>query len=334
LPLETIDKLVERFKLHSLGRTTREAYGYALVAFSAFCADHRLGTLPAEPATVCRFLTDYGINRKPPSLSTARAAIRWIHVHHEIFPSPTDHPSVGKVIEGHARLIGTAPKQKAALTADQIISMCELMDEDGGIAAIRDKANILLGFCGAFRGSETTSRDRHDDPEMGFFSLDLEHVTFSRFGMSILLVKSKTDQTANGLPVFVNYGLKKETCAVLALQNWIVVLKERGITTGPLFRAAYPRGDRLIGDAHIRDKALAPKSMLGRLKRWAKRIGLDPQTIGYHSLRSGHVTAAAGGGASIFSIAKQGRWKSLDTIMGYYRSATAHEDNSSSVLGL
>jgi hypothetical protein len=138
LPLETIDELMERLKLHSLARNTREAYAYALVAFSAFCADHRLCRLPAEPATVCRFLTDYGVNRKPPSLITARAAIRWIHVRDEIFPSPTDHPSVEKVIKGHARLVGTVPKQKAALTADQIIRMCELMDEDGGIAAIRE----------------------------------------------------------------------------------------------------------------------------------------------------------------------------------------------------
>jgi hypothetical protein len=334
LPLDTIDELVKRFALQSLARTTREAYAYGLVAFSSFCIHHGLSSLPAEPETVCRFLADYGVNRKPPSLATARAAIRWIHVNHEIFPIPTDHPKVGKVIEGHARRVGTAPRQKAAFTADDIIGMCERMDEDGGIAAIRDKANILLGFCGAFRGSETTSRDRHDDPEMGFFSLDLNHVTFSQFGMSILVVKSKRDQTANGQSVFVTYGLRKETCAVLALQNWIEVLKERGITTGPLFRAVRPRGDRLIGDGRIRDKALVPKSMLVRLKHWAKRIGLDPKTIGYHSLRSGHVTAAADGGASFFSIVQQGRWKSADTAMRYYRKALAHKDNSSSTLGI
>ena len=102
--------------------------------------------------------------------------------------------------------MGTRPNQKHGFTTDEIVRMCKLMDEDGGIIAMRDKANILLGFAGAFRGSEATSRDRHDDAEMPQHSLDLQHVKFNRFGVNIVIAKSKTDQGAAGLEVFVNHG--------------------------------------------------------------------------------------------------------------------------------
>jgi hypothetical protein len=61
---------------------------------------------------------------------------------------------------------------------------------------------------------------------------------------------------------------------------------------------------------------------------------MDSRSIAGHSLRSGHVTAASDGGASLFSIAKQGRWTDLKTVLIYHRRANAHIDNSSSALGI
>lgn len=332
LSLDELDPIVERFRLQSLSRGTRRAYAHALREYVTFCDRHDLCALPAEAETVCRFLADYGLSRKPPSLGIARAAIRWVHRRASL-PSPTDHPYVAEVVEGHARMVGTKPTQKYALTTSDIVAMCCAMDAEGGILAIRDRAMMLLGFAGAFRRSEITSRDEYEDGDETV-CLAISDLVFDRFGVTIVLRKSKTDQAGAGADVRVVYGLKKETCAVLALQCWLELLKQRGIETGPVFRSVYAKGDRLFGDAIIRNRPLTPGCLVDRLKYWAAKIGLDPRTIGGHSLRAGHVTTAAQGGASVFSIAEQGRWKNLSTVQRYYRRATSHVDNSSSVLGL
>jgi hypothetical protein len=300
--------------------------------YRAFFDRHRLEMVPAKPRDVCRFLAEYGRTRGPSSLKSARSAIRWIHRDANQL-SPTDSKEVEEFLRGHARLWLKASRQKHAFTTNEILRLCRAMDDRGGLHAIRDKAMTLLGFAGAFRRSECTSRDEHDDEGLCIY-LDLTDLSFSRYGVLIRIRKSKTDQTGEGQEVFVTYGTKKETCAVLALRNWIELMKTRGITTGPVFRPLWPRGDRLIGDSEIVDRPLTPEAFVLRLKHWAQLIELDPTTIGGHSLRAGHVTSASQRGASIFSIAHQGRWKNLTTVLIYHRRATAHVDNSSSALGL
>jgi integrase len=332
LSLQEVDAAVQRFKLHSLARGTRQNYARPLKHYGAFCDRHGLSAMPATPLTVCRFLAEYGLERGTPSLNTARCAIRWIHLDANQL-SPTDCKQVKDLIEGHARLYGKAPCRKHAFTANEIVKLCKAMDDEGGMHASRDKAMDLLGFTGAFRRSEITCRDTHDDEGLLIY-LDLTDLSFNRYGVLIRIRKSKTDQTGECQYVFVTYGTSKETCAVLALRNWIELMKARGITTGPVFRSLCRRGDRLIGDAEILDRPMTPGAFVLRLKHWAKRIGLDAATIGGHSLRAGHVTAASQGGASIFSIARQGRWKDPRTVLIYHRQALAHVDNSSSALGI
>jgi hypothetical protein len=106
------------------------------------------------------------------------------------------------------------------------------------------------------------------------------------------------------------------------------------ITSGPVFRSFFRRGDPLLRDAKIRDRSLCGRSVADRLKYWGEQIGLDPRTVGGHSLRAGHATTAARNGAFPFSIAHQGRWKSLETVRQYIRRGKEHQDNSSSNLGL
>jgi integrase len=332
LSLEQLDAIALQYKRKALARGTQNNYASALDDYLAFCDRHGLDPVPATQQTVCRFLAEYGSTRGTSSLKTARSAIRWIHRKDNQL-SPTDCQEVEDLIKGHARLWGKTRGQKHALSSDEIAELCRAMDEQGGIHAIRDKAMTLLGYAGAFRRSEYTCRDVHDDEDL-FIFLDLKDLSFNRYGVEVRLRKSKTDQTGEGQYVFITYGTRKETCAVLALRNWIELMKARGITTGPVFRPLYPRGDRLIGDAEIVDRPLTPAAFVLRLKHWAELIGMDPAKIGGHSLRAGHVTAASLGGASIFSIALQGRWKDLRTILIYHRRATAHIDNSSSALGL
>jgi hypothetical protein len=331
LSLEEIDAAVERFKLSALAAGTREGYANALIQYHAFCDRFGLATMPASPETVCRFLAEYGLTRGPASVNTARAAIRWIHLKGKQL-SPTDHEDVIALVKGYTRLRQANLNQKRAFTTDEILLLCEAMDEQGGLHAVRDKAMTLLGFAGAFRRSEYTCGKRYDDEPWVY--LDLADLSFNRHGVEITLPKSKTDQEWKGQYVFVTYGTNRRTCAVLALRNWLSVMKARGITHGPVFRPLQPRGDRLVGDSTILNRPLTPAAFVLRLKLWAEVVKMDPDPIAGHSLRAGHVTAASAGGASIFSIAHQGRWKDLRTVLRYHRQSRAHVDNSSSALGL
>lgn len=330
LSLLEIDDLSENFRNHALSANTIKAYADRLNDFAAFCHQHGLSPFPASVDTVVRFLTDYGTTRKPSTLRQARSAIRYIHKKKDISPLPTEPEVVQEVLDGHARQVGTAPDQKDPLSAEDITRMSAKMDEEGGAHALRDKAMLLLAFSGAFRRSEITRRVDHDD--MPKIYLAIEDIKFTRHGANIMLRKSKTDQESEGQEVFVTYSANPKTCAVLTLQEWIEFLESKGITSGPLFRGMRPTGDRAKGDAKVKPNAMAPESYVARLKLWSKLAGIDPARIGGHSLRSGHVTTAGTNGASPFSIAKQGRWKNLNTVLGYFRTITAHKDNSSSQL--
>ena len=331
LSLAELEPIVDFFKLHSLAGATLRNYAEKLMRYKVFCDRHGLCPLPAGVKTVCIFLTEYGLTRGPSSLGVAKAAIRWVH-HKVGIASPTDHPDVAAVVKGHARKWPVPKQKKYAFSIEDVVAMCEAMDHEGGVGAIRDRALMLLGFAGAFRRSEMTSRDPYGDGETVY--LDFADVSFTRYGARVIVRKSKTDQEAKGQEVFITYGARKGTCAVLALQNWMGLLRQRGITSGPLFRSLYRKGDPVHRDANIRGRSMSGHSVADRLKYWAEQIGLDPRTIGGHSLRAGHATTAARNGASVFSIAYQGRWKNVDTVMEYIRRGTEHQDNSSSSLGL
>ena len=70
------------------------------------------------------------------------------------------------------------------------------------------------------------------------------------------------------------------------------------------------------------------------VKRYAGRIGLDSSTYSGHSLRAGHCTSAAKGGASERSIMAQTGHRSVTMLRRYIRDAELFTDNSAARLGL
>ena len=53
------------------------------------------------------------------------------------------------------------------------------------------------------------------------------------------------------------------------------------------------------------------------MKRYARRVGLDPATYAGHSLRSGFLTSAAEAERECQKLSEVSRHKSLDTLRGY-----------------
>ncbi len=72
-------------------------------------------------------------------------------------------------------------------------------------------------------------------------------------------------------------------CPVRALEHWLAV---SDIEAGPLFRRI-SRADRVLA------ARLSGQGIATAIKRAGEAAGLDPDTLGGHSLRAGFVTEAA-----------------------------------------
>jgi site-specific recombinase XerD len=172
-----------------------------------------------------------------------------------------------------------------------------------GLAGLRDRALLLLGFAGAFRRSELVA-------------LDVADIAETETGLLVTIRGSKTDQERQGETIAIARG--DIACPVKALREWLAAA---GIEAGPIFRPI-DKADT------VRSSRLTCRSVANIVKAYAERAGFDASTFSGHSLRSGFLTSAAGNGASIFKMMDASRHKSVDTLRGYVRDAELFKDHA------
>ena len=170
----------------------------------------------------------------------------------------------------------------------------------------RDRALLLVGWCGALRRGELVA-------------LDVEDVAFVPEGLEVTIRRSKTDQEAEGTTLGLPFASDPACCPVRALRAH---LEGAGITTGAIFRGERD-GRRLSG-----------KAAAARVKRLAAKVGYDPERIGGHSLRRGFITSAARAKVLERDIMRHSRHRSLTVFRGYIHDATIWDDNAAVGVGL
>ena len=280
--------------------TTRRAYESDWRGFTAWCSARGCTALPAAEAVVACYISDLAHKgRKSATVGRHVAAIAY---HHKQAgqPSPVGEV-VRSVLRGIRRVVGTAPQGKSPLTSDLVTQMVALCPDT--LTGKRDRALLLFAFAGAFRGSEVAA-------------LRVEDLTKTDDGLLVTIRRSKTDQTGQGQQIGIPRGSKLQPCK--ALEAW---LSAANITSGPLFRGI-SKGDR------IHPNGLRHRALTAVLKRYCGRLGLNPAEFAAHSLRSGYLTSAAQGGASIWKLAEQSRHRSLDTLRGYVKKVDLWKDHS------
>ena len=282
--------------------STRKAYGTDFRLFKAWCDGKGVGSLPAIPEAVAAFLAAEAgaAGVKPSTLSRRVAAIRYAHKLAGV-ETPTDAEGVKATMRGIRRTFGGARNKKAPAVAAKIRSMVATAPE--GLAGLRDRALLLLGFAGAFRRSELVA-------------LDVADIAETETGMLVTIRGSKTDQERQGVTIAIARG--DVTCPVKALRAW---LDAAGIEAGPLFRPIDKAGT-------VAASRLTCRSVANIVKAYAARAGFDASLFSGHSLRSGFLTSAAGNGASIFKMMDVSRHKSVDTLRGYVRDAELFKDHA------
>jgi integrase len=224
--------------------------------------------------------------------------------------SPTHAPIVRNTMKGIRRTMGTAPVQKSAALTEDIRAMVETLENRTTID-VRDRALILLGFAGAFRRSELVG-------------LDVEDCAFGKDGLTVTLRRSKTDQEGVGRKIGIPYGSNPETCPVRTMQAW---METAGMSSGPVFRSINRHG-------HVQEGRLSGIDVARVVKKLAERAGLDSTHYAGHSLRAGHATTAAIGGASERSIMNQTGHRSVQMVRRYIRNGNLFRENSAGKLGL
>ena len=291
--------------------TTRKVYAFAWSQWDSWCHGRGITKFPAEPATVCAYLTDRA--HREASLATINAACSAIghqHRRHGL-PDPIDHDAVRQVRRGLRRLLGSAPRRPARpLSVADLRQIVTAIDRNT-VRGARDTAVILLGFAGALRRSELaalTLADLEPEPD----------------GLLLHLRRSKTDPEARGQVVGIAHGQHPLTDPIAALDAWLAV---RGTKAGPVFtslRGRPPSLQPISGTAVsniVKDRALA--------------AGLSGDRVSGHSLRAGHATSAALAGVAVERIAAQTRHRRLDILIErYIRPVQALQTTSSRDLGL
>ena len=299
---------------------TLRAYRADWRDFCRWCDARAADSLPAHPETVALYLAARAVDHRPATLSRRLTAIAKAH-EAAGFPSPATvkHAAVSETLKGIRRIHGTAQVGKAPLvTADLQKILAHL---DPGPLGDRDRALLLVGYCGGFRRSELAA-------------LELRDLTWSEDGIAVLLRRSKTDQEGKGRTVAIPRGAHRATCPVRALEGWLNSARiDRSGDAGnanqnkTVFRAVDRHGN-------VRATPLDPNSIAKILKRALVRAGYAPEGYAGHSLRAGFATQAARNGATAFDIMRQTGHKSVAVVSRYIREAELFRDSPASKLGL
>lgn len=130
-----------------------------------------------------------------------------------------------------------------------------------------------------------------------------QNVKLFQNNIELLLVSSKTDQTAAGAVINVLAQPDKEMCPLSLLKSYLF---ERPPYVGPLF-------------CHFDGSPLTRYQISSLLTKSLKFLGVDPSCYSTHSIRIGAATTCCMEGVQDDQIMELGRWKSHSAYKRYIR---------------
>jgi site-specific recombinase XerD len=282
-------------------RATRRVYEHDWRAFAAWCGAAGRQALPATADTVRLYLAhEIEAGLKLATVKKRLAALCAMHRAAGERP-PRDEATRRMLAAAARRRAGEeAPVRKRALGVEELAAMVRACRGRAGVA-VRDRALLLLGFASGLRRSELAA-------------LDVLDVRVRPKGYELRVRRSKVDQAGAGRTVAVFRGRRRALCPVAALGRWLEV---RGRWPGPLWTRGGEDGRTTTREG------LSAAGIAERVQLAARRAGLVASEYGGHSLRAGMITAATEAGAPVALVMQRSGHKSLQTVLGYVRSASA-----------
>ena len=283
LEIETLKNLKK-----SKADNTLKAYQSDFRDFSTFCKKNGFSSLPTQPKIIAFYITHLSKSSK---FSTLKRRIASISVIHKLKGHylDTKHLIIMENLHGIKRTLGSRQKAKKPILIKDLKVIIKAIDEK----KIRDKAIILIGFAGGFRRSELVN-------------INFEDIDFVSEGVKILVKRSKTDQSGEGIIKAIPHFENSEFCPVITLKEYI---KSKNIKEGQIF-------------------SISDKSVALIIKKYAKKAGLDPSGYAGHSLRSGFATTAAELGAEERNIMAMTGHKTTQMVRRYIHEANLFKNNA------
>jgi integrase len=293
---------------------TIDAYKSDWEHFVAWCAQHKLSSLPATEETVAVYLADLAATHAPASLTRRLTPISRAHLQAG-YRSPArlrESPLLADTLGGIRRVKGVAQRSAKPILLKDIVKMLDHLE--GPIKAARDKALLLVDFASAMRRSELVA-------------VTVPDLEWSTTGVTIRIPRSKRDQEGRGQEVELVYGANRATCPVSALKDWMSIAP---IEDGPVFR-------KVMRSGKISKVALNPESVTWIVRRALKAAGVSGARLAQysaHSLRAGFCTQASLHGASEIEIMQQSRHRSVPALRRYIREGKQMQLRVAGKLGL
>ena len=285
LELETLKNLK-----NSKANNTLRAYHSDFRDFSLFCSKNGFSSMPTKPKIIAFYITKLS---KTSKFSTLKRRIASISVLHKLKGHylDTKHPIIMENLHGIKRSLGSRQKSKKPILINDLKLIIKAIDKK----KIRDKALILLGFSGGFRRSELVNI-LHEDIE------------FVPEGLKILIKRSKTDQSGEGVIKAIPYFDNHEFCPVLTLKDYI--------------------DKKISKNDEEKIFKISDKSVALIIKKYAQKAGLDSSKYAGHSLRSGFATTAAEFGAEERNIMAMTGHKTTQMVRRYIQEANLFKNNA------
>jgi site-specific recombinase XerD len=279
---------------NSKAQNTLRAYASDFRHFKNFCIDNNVKYLPSDPRIISLYLTKLAKTSKFSTLKRRIASISVIHKMKGHYLD-TKHPIIIENLLGIKRVNGSNQKAKKPILINDLKLIINVIDETKQVnkRKIRDKAIILVGFSGGFRRSELVN-------------IEYEDIEFVNEGVKIVIKRSKTDQSGEGMTKAIPYFDNKSFCPVISLKNWIDNSEAK---SGKIF--------------DISDKSVALI-----IKKYASLSGLDPNKYAGHSLRSGFATSTAESGAEERNIMAMTGHKTTQMVRRYIQEANLFKNNA------
>ncbi len=290
---------VRHYVENALSDNTRKAYQNDMAHFLAWG-----GTVPASPEMIAAYLSDHAGVLAIATLQRRLVSITKAHTM-QGYADPVKSDLVKLTMRGIRRVHGRPQDQASPILKDDLTVMLSHIPDT--VKGKRDKALLLLGFCGALRRSELVA-------------VRVQDMEFTTQGIILMLPRSKTDQNGQGKKIGIPKG-RGRICPVLAVTDWLLHM---GSSTGAVFRSITKGG--VISDAPLSDRAVA-----GIIKHYVHKAGLNPERYSGHSLRAGLATSAAQHGISSWKIRQQTGHKSDSMLARYIREGDLFTDNAAAL---
>lgn len=308
-----------RTVLQARAKGTTDKYAGAYRRWKVWAEGVHSGSgFPVNVALFALYLQHVGETIKSRSaVSEAVNALSWVQLLAGVEPV-SHNPFIKAINEGFQRSLARPRQRKEPVTPEMLGQVVASFGTPPSLAEVRLGSICLLAYAAFLRINELRQ-------------LRCQDIQFTEEGMSVNIVKSKTDQYRQGQAVPIS-RTGNPTCPVAMMRKYVDM---GGIDTSSelsLFRAICSvRGKESLRPSGALSYSRTREIVLGKFGQ----LGYDVTEFGLYSFRAGGATRAANcPGLPERLFKRHGRWKSERAKDGYVKDPLEKRLKVSRSLGL